>query len=249
MSLTAAALVLLLQAQPAPAPDPNAWWDAKVERPSPEREPLAGRRLDEGQNLPVVDNGVDPLLYRLWGLQPLQTQIVERGEMVVELWRRPSLSVRQVVIRVTVRRDGRAFVQARAGLGCCSPQIARRVDVDAELAFAEPFRNLAALPVWDSPRRVTVLDGQGSIASLCLDGVSWDVTLLTQGQARHLRRACDGAEIGQIADILTPLVAAALGRDRRLDVLFPHGANFEADRRAYDALIAAGGRLEAPKVP
>ncbi|WP_269716187.1 hypothetical protein [Caulobacter sp. NIBR2454] len=249
MSLTAAALALLLQAQPAPGPDPNDWWNAKVERPSPEREPLAGRRLDEGQSLPAIDNGVDPLLYRLWGLQPLQTQIVERGEMVVELWRRPSLSVRQAVIRVTVRRDGRAFVQARAGLGCCSPEIGRRVGVDAELASAEPYRNLAALPAWDAPRRVTVLDGQGSIASLCLDGISWDVTLLTQDRTRHLRRACDGAEIGQIADILTPLVAAALGRDPRIDVLFPRGADFEADRRAYDALIAASGRLEASKVP
>jgi hypothetical protein len=249
MSLTAAALAFLLQAQAAPAPDPKDWWAAKVERPSPEREPLAGRRLAEGAILPAVDNGVEPLLYRLWGLQPLQNQILERGEMVIELWRRPSRRVEQTVIRVTVRRDGRAFVQARAGLGCCSPEIGRRVDVDAELASAEPFRGLPSLPAWDTPRRVVVLDGEGSVSSICLDGTSWDVTLVTTQKVRHLRRACDSAEIGQIADILTPLVSAALARDPRIDVLFPNAADFSAERRAYDAVIAAGGRLEAAKAP
>ncbi len=248
MSLTAAALALLLQAQAAPTPDPKDWWDAKIARPSPTLEPLAGRRLGSGDTV-QIDNGVDPLLYRLWGLQPLQSQIIEPGEMVFELWRRPSLSVRQAVIRVTVRRDGRAFVQARAGLGCCSPEIGRRVDVNAELPSVQPFKDLAALSVWDSPRRVTVLDGAGSIASLCLDGVSWDVTLLTHERSRHLRRACDGAEIGQIAPILKPMVTAALGRDPRIDVLFSRGADFEADHRAYQAHIAAGGRLEASKIP
>lgn len=249
MSLTAAAFALLLQAQATPAPDPRDWWSAKVERPSPEREPLAGRRLAEGESLPVIDNGVDPLLYRLWGLQPLQNQIVEPGEMVVELWRRPSRRVEQSVIRVTVRRDGRAFVQARAGLGCCEPQIGRRVDVDAELPSAAPFRGISDLPVWDAPRRVIVLDGQGSVSSICLDGTSWDVTLVTAGKTRHLRRACDFAEIGQIADILAPLVTAALGREPRIDVLFPNAADFTAERRAYEAMIAAGGRLEAAKPP
>ncbi|WP_236627746.1 hypothetical protein [Caulobacter sp. B11] len=63
---------------------------------------------------------VDPLLYRLWGLQPLQAQLVRRGELILEVWARPARGVRQAVVRVTVRRDGRAFVQARAGLGCCA---------------------------------------------------------------------------------------------------------------------------------
>ncbi|MET0336245.1 MAG: hypothetical protein ABW063_00640, partial [Caulobacter sp.] len=132
MSLTAAAIALALQAQAAPALSPKDWWEAEPSRPAPEVEPLAGRRLGRGDNPVPIENGVDPLLYRLWGLQPLQTQVLERGELIVELWRRPSLSVRQAVVRVTVRRDGRAFVQARAGLGCCSAEIGRRVDVNAE---------------------------------------------------------------------------------------------------------------------
>ncbi|WP_369058881.1 hypothetical protein ABOZ73_14665 [Caulobacter sp. 73W] len=247
MSLIAAALALALQAQAAP--NPNDWWDAKIQRPAPELEPLAGRRLEGGENLPTVQNGVDPLLYRLWGLQPLENQILEPGEVIIEFWRRPALRVRQVVARITVRRDGKAFIQARAGLGCCAPEIARRVDINARLPSSEPFRELATLPTWDTPSRVAVLDGKGSIASLCLDGVSWDVTLLTHERSRHLRRACDGAEIGQIVGILTPLLAAVRGRDPRIDVLLPRGVDLEADRRAYEAHIAAGGRLEGFKVP
>ena len=46
---------------------------------------------------------------------------------MLEVWVRPALSVRQSVVRITVRRDGKAFVQARAGLAGCEAGIARRM--------------------------------------------------------------------------------------------------------------------------
>lgn len=231
---------------PTPPPDPALWWAPETQRPPPETDPLAGRRLGRRETPIPIDNGVEPLLYRLWGLQPLQTQLLRRGELVLEVWRRPALSVRQTVIRVTVRRDGRAFVQARAGLGCCAPEIARRVDIDAELP-RETIPALLALrdaPLWNQPRAVAVDYGGGGVSAVCLDGVSWDVTLLSPGQARHLHRACDEAEVGSIAPALSAAVGAALGRDARFDILFARGADFTAEQRAYDALLAGGGGLK-----
>lgn len=233
-------------AQQTPAPDPAAWWSHKAPLPAPALDPLAGRRLPKDARPALVDNGVDPLLYRLWGLQPLQSQILRRGEMIVEAWARPSGGVRQTVIRITLRDDGRGFVQARAGLGCCTPEIGRRIDVNAELQSAAlPYlKPLASAVAWSQPRAVTVDYGGDTVSAVCVDGVSWDVTLVIQDQARHLRRACDDAEIGSIAPILAPLVSAALGHDPRLDVALPSGADFSRQSAAYAALIKSGGRLK-----
>ncbi|WP_165188628.1 hypothetical protein [Caulobacter soli] len=238
--------------QPAPQavqspPDPAVWWAPEIPKPPPEQDPFQGRRLRPGETLVPIDNGVDPLLYRLWGLQPLQSQLIKRGELVLEVWARPAAGVRQAVIRVIVRRDGRAFVQARAGLGCCTPEIGRRVDIDAELATQQipPLKALVGAPMWSQPRSVIVDYGGGAVEPVCLEGVSWDVTLLVPGQARHLRRACDDAEVGSIAPALAAALSAASGRDARFDAMFARGGDVSRQQRAYDSLIASGGRLKA----
>lgn len=242
-----AGLTLASAQQAAPLPDPAAWWSGEISRPSPEADPLYARRLGRNEQPIPIDNGVEPLLYRLWGLKPLQSQILKRGELILEVWARPAQGVRQAVIRVTLRRDGRAFVQARAGLGCCTPEIGRRVDIDAELAFEQiaPLKTLPEDPAWSQPRAVIVDYGGGAAAALCVDGVSWDVTLVTPGQARHLRRACDDSEVGSIAPILSAAVGAAAGRDPRFDAVLPRGADFSRQASAYIALIEGGGRLRA----
>ena len=237
------------QAEPHAAPplsDPAAWWSPETSRPAPETDPLYGRRPGRHEQPVPIAGGVDPLLYRLWGLQPLQNQLVRRGEMILEVWVRPSLGVRQVVIRVTARRDGRAFVQARAGLGCCTPEVGRRVDIDAELTSEQvpALKALVGDSIWSQPRDVTVNAGDGSISSICLDGIAWDVTLLVPGQARHLRRSCDDAEVGSIAPALSLALRAAIGRDARFDSMFTRGADVSRQKAAYDQLIASGGRLE-----
>jgi hypothetical protein len=233
------------QAAP-PTPDPVVWWAPEIPKPPPEQDPFQGRRLRPGETLVPIDNGVDPLLYRLWGLQPLQSQLIKRGELVLEVWARPATGVRQAVVRVTVRRDGRAFVQARAGLGCCTPEIGRRVDIDAELATQQipPLKALIGAPLWSQPRSVIVDYGGGAVEPVCLEGVSWDVTLLVPGQARHLRRACDDAEVGSIAPALAVALSAASGRDARFDAMFARGGDFSRQQKAYDSLIASGGRLK-----
>ena len=233
------------QAVPPP-PDPAVWWAPEIPKPPPEQDPFQGRRLRPGETLVPIDNGVDPLLYRLWGLQPLQSQLIKRGELVLEVWARPATGVRQAVVRVTVRRDGRAFVQARAGLGCCTPEIGRRVDIDAELATQQiaPLKALTGAPLWSQPRSVIVDYGGGAVEPVCLEGVSWDVTLLLPGQARHLRRACDDAEVGSIAPALAAALSAASGRDARFDAMFARGGDFSRQQRAYDSLIASGGGLK-----
>ena len=230
---------------PAP-PGPAVWWAPEIPKPPPEQDPFQGRRLRPGETLVPIDNGVDPLLYRLWGLHPLQAQLIKRGELVLEVWARPALGVRQAVVRVTVRRDGRAFVQARAGLGCCTPEITRRVDIDAELAPEQiaPLKALVGNTLWSQPRSVIVDYGGGAVEPVCVDGVSWDVTLLVPGQARHLRRACDDAEVGSIAPALAAALSAASGRDARFDAVFARGGDFSRQQRAYEALIASGGRLK-----
>jgi hypothetical protein len=234
------------QAAPPPPPDPVVWWAPEIPKPPPEQDPFQGRRLRPGETLVPIDNGVDPLLYRLWGLQPLQSQLIKRGELVLEVWARPATGVRQAVVRVTVRRDGRAFVQARAGLGCCTPEIGRRVDIDAELATQQvaPLKALIGDPLWSQPRSVIVDYGGGAVEPVCLEGVSWDVTLLVPGQARHLRRACDDAEVGSIAPALAAALSAASGRDARFDAMFARGGDFSRQQKAYDSLIASGGRLK-----
>lgn len=232
-------------AQPAPFPDPATWWSPEVPRPPSELEPLYNRRLGRNERPTPIDNGVEPLLYRLWGLPPLQSQVLKRGELVLEVWARPARGVRQALVRVTLRRDGRAFVQARAGLGCCTPEIGRRVDINAELAEPQitPLKALPADPAWSQPRSVIVDYGGGAVSALCVDGVSWDVTLLVPGQARHLRRACDDAEVGSIAPILAAALGAAAGRDPRFDAVLPRGADFSRQADAYQSLIGSGGRL------
>jgi hypothetical protein len=248
MSLTGliAGLALAVQQAP-PLPDPAVWWSPEIPRPPPEAEPLYNRRLGRNEQPIPIDNGVEPLLYRLWGLQPLQSQVLKRGELILEVWARPARGVRQAVVRVTLRRDGRAFVQARAGLGCCTPEIGRRVDIDAELADIQiaPLKALPADPAWSQPRAVIVDYGGGAVTALCVDGVSWDVTLVIPGQARHLRRACDDAEVGSIAPILTAALGAAVGRDPRFDAVLPRGADFSRQASAYISLVESGGGLRA----
>jgi hypothetical protein len=232
---------------PFPPPDPKAWWDEK-RPPVPEAaDPLGGRRILSGMHLFPVDSGVDPSTYRLWGLVPLQWQLLHTGEMVLELWVRPARSVRQTVVRITVRRDGAAFVQARAGLACCEAGIERRMGFDAELppGQAQAFLALRDLPLWSTPRDVRVAEGQGAVEDVCVDGTDYDLTLMVPGRARSLRRSCDNAAIGQAADVIEPMLKAALGHDPRFDVIFPGGASYAGARDAYRDLLARGGSLKA----
>lgn len=230
---------------PFPPPDPKSWWDDKRPKASEAADPLGGRRLRRGEQLIATDNGVTPPTYRLWGLMPLQWQVLRRDEMVLELWTRPANSVRQSVTRITVRGDGDAFVQARAGLACCEATIGRRVGFDAELqaGAATRFLGLRYLPLWASPRDVRVVEPDAADA-LCLEGTAYDLTLATPGRVVTLHRACDPAEVGEAADVLEAALGAALGHDPRFDVLFPGGANFANARGAYRELIAGGGRLK-----
>lgn len=229
-----------------PAANPNLWWSDAWPKEPEAADPLGGRRAGRGERVPPVDNGVDPSLYRLWGLQPLQNQLVRRGETIIEIWARPSRDVRQAVIRLTLRNDGQAFVQGRAGLGCCEPRIGRKVTFDEPLApgYADTIRNLISNRMWAEPRSAEVEDPDGAAPALCVDGVSWDLTLMVPGEVRHLRRACLDEETGSVADALTVAVGAALGQDPRFDVVFPKGANFGEAKKRYDDLIARGGRLK-----
>lgn len=229
---------------PFPPPDPQTWWDDKRPNAPEAADPLGGRRLPRGRALAPVDNGVDPSTYRLWGLMPLQWQVLRDGEMILEVWVRPANSVRQSVSRVIVRQDGRAFVEGRAGLACCEADIGRRMGFDAELpaGSAQTFLALRNHPMWSAPRLVQVRES-GASEGVCVDGVSYDLTLLVPGRSRSLHRACDSAAIGQVADALEPALRAALGHDPRFDVLFRGGANFSLDRSSYQELLAGGGAL------
>lgn len=231
---------------PWPAPDPRTWWDDEWPKPPEVADPLGGRRLGRNERPLPVDNGFPPLLYRLWALQPLQTQILRGNEMILEVAVRPTNSVRQSIIRVTVRRDGDVFVQGRAGLGCCEAGIARRVGFDAEApeGSADRFLALRNLPLWESPRDVRVDEGGGAADAICVDGTSYELTLAVPGRTRSVRRACDKAAIGEAADALEAAFSVALGHEPRFDVIFPDEADFSAARRAYDSLIAGGGRLK-----
>jgi len=230
---------------PFPPPDPKSWWDDKRPKAPEAADPLAGRRLRRGEQLISTDNGVTPPTYRLWGLMPLQWQVLRGDEMVLELWTRPANSVRQSVTRITVRGDGDAFVQGRAGLACCEAVIGRRMGFDVELppGSAARFLGLRDLPLWRSPRDVRVVEPDAADA-LCLEGTSYDLTLATPGRAVTLHRACDPAEVGEAAEVLEAVLGSALGHDPRFDVIFPGGANFANARGAYRELTAGGGRLK-----
>jgi len=229
---------------PYPPPDPKSWWEDKRPDPPEAADPLKGRRIPRGQRLAPIDNGVDASTYRLWGLMPLQWEVLYPGEMILEAWVRPATSVRQSVARVIVRRDGRAFVQGRAGFACCEAEITRRIGFDAELpaGSAEKFLALRNHPMWASPRLVLVKE-TGAAEGVCVNGVGYDLTLLVPGRSHTLHRACDDAAIGQVADALEPVLRAALGHDPRFDVLYPGGVDYGLDRAAYRDLVAGGGSL------
>lgn len=231
---------------PFPPPDPRAWWDDKWPKPVEAADPLGGRRLGRGERTVAIDNGVDASTYRLWGLIPLQWQVLRGQEMILELWIRPSQSVRQSVVRVTLRRDGDAFIQARAGLACCEAGIARRIGFDRELppGSAERFLALRQHPMWAAPREVRVQEGGGASEAVCVEGTSYDLTLVVPGRSVALRRACDSAEIGQVADAIEPVLGAALGHEPRFDVIFPGGADYASARRMYEGLLRDGGTLK-----
>lgn len=230
---------------PFPPPDPKSWWEDKRPKPPEAADPLGGRRVRRGEQLPQPANNVAPSTYRLWGLMPLQWQVLRDDEMILEVWTRPTDTVRQTVTRITVRRDEKAFVQARAGLACCEALIGRRMGFDAELpeGSAAQFRALAQSPAWTSPRDVLVAYA-GAAEAVCVEGTGYDLTLVARDWSRTLHRACDPAEIGEVADILQAVVGAALGHDARFDVLFPGGADFSKARAAYRDLVAEGGRLK-----
>lgn len=261
MAAVAAALALLgggglAAAQPAPSappqapppPDPNAWWTAGDPNQDDALDPLGNRRWSkrDAQVRAGFRYGVDASLYRLWGLQPLQGLSLRRGETVLELWFRPTDSTRQAVIRAILRADGETFIQARAGRGCCSPEITRRIDINAQLS-GEQRRALGRLrddPVWSQPRDVVVSEGEEVVSSVCVDGASYDLTLITDRQAAHLRRSCDPAEVGSAAVVMQALVEAARGFDPRFDVVFAE-QRFDRYRQSYAQLVEAGGRIKA----
>lgn len=231
-----------------PPPTPEEYWEGKEPDLEDRQDPLGDRRATRGEIAAPrrIDNGVDPLMYRLWGLPPLQNQLVRTGDAVLEAWVRPSGSVRQAIIRITVRRDGRSFVQARAGLACCRPEIIKRVGIDEEMlpGAGAAFEVLATDALWNQPTEVRPQErGSGAVDSLCAGGVAYDLTLVTATRAYHLRRNCDPVEVGSIAPVLGPMVAAVLGKNGYIDYLFPKGADFGADAQAYQAFVASGGRL------
>ena len=228
-----------------PPPDPQSWWDEERLEPPEAADPLGGRRLPRQRPPPAV-TPIEPTLYRLWGLPPLQTQVVRRGELVMEVWRRPSNSVRQSVFRVIRRNDGEVFVQGRAGLACCAPDISRRVGFDAVLPreLGDRFMALAEQSAWATPRDVVAQESAATVGSICLEGAAYDLILLTENGGYALRRDCEDAEVGQVADILDAVIGAGLGHEPRIDVLFPEGADFTRERAAYDRLVAQGGRIK-----
>jgi len=232
---------------PFPPPDPQSWWDDKWPAEDEAADPLGGRRLPRGQRLPVIEGASDPSTYRLWGLMPLQWQLLRGDEMILEVWVRPSRNVRQSIVRIVVRDDGRAFVQARAGYACCEAGIGRRIGFDAELPAnsAQSFQALKTLPLWSSPREVQSVRNASTTDVVCISGVGYDLTLVTARGSRTLHRACDDIAIGQAADVLEPVLRAALGREPRFDILFRNRIDFSLERQAYQEFAAGGGVLKA----
>ena len=232
---------------PFPQPDPQSWWDDKRPGPSEAADPFGDRRIPRGQRLPEIDNGIDASTYRLWGLMPLQWQLLRGEEMILEVWVRPARNVRQSIARVLVREDGRAFVQGRAGYACCDAGIGRRIGFDAELPkdAGQAFQALRSHSMWSSPREVQAVRDAATTDVVCISGVGYDLTLLTAAGARTLHRACDDIAVGQAADALEPALRAALGHDPRFDILFRNKIDFGLERQAYRDFTAAGGVLKA----
>ena len=198
-----------------PETDWSTWWSA----PEPLNElvdPLGRRR--PGRSQATIAAPVDASVYRLWGLMPLQTQVLKGDETVFEVWVRPVDASRQAVVRVTLRTDGRTFLQARAGRGCCGPGISRRVDIDRELPreMRGAFRTLRADALWSQPQHVLVQE-EGAVAGLCVDGIAYDLVKVEARRTSHLRRSCDPAEVGSVANALRTLLGAAQGFDPRFD--------------------------------
>jgi len=167
--------------------------------------------------------------------------------MILEVWVRPARNVRQSIVRITVRDDGRAFVQGRAGYACCEAGIGRRIGFDAEApaGAAQAFLALRRHPMWDAPREVQAARDAVTSEAVCVAGVGYDLTLVTAAGARTLHRACDDVAVGQAADALEPALRLALGHDPRFDVLYPGGVDFQSEREAYAAFAASGGVLKA----
>jgi ketosteroid isomerase-like protein len=233
-------------APPQPAYDAQAWWTAA--EPYQELvDPLGNRRPGRSAP-PPIPAPVDASVYRLWGLMPLQTQVLRRDETVFEVWVRPVDARRQAVVRVVVRTDGRTFLNARAGKGCCGPGIGRRVDIDRELERSqrEAFRTLRADPLWTQPQHVLVQE-QGASAALCVDGVAYDLVRVEARRTVHLRRSCDPAEIGSVAPALRTILGAARGVDPRFDAALQDGFDFAEEQAEYAALQQRGGSLRAQR--
>ncbi|HEX8569646.1 MAG TPA: hypothetical protein VF699_06955 [Caulobacteraceae bacterium] len=236
-------------AVPAAIP-PEEWWANEEVVQEARFDPLANRRWtqNDARVRAKFDNGVDASLYRLWGLQPLQVLSLRRGEAVFETWYRPTDSSRQAVVRVIVRSDGRAFVQARAGRGCCAPDITRRVDINEELGpeTRKAFLALMESPVWRQPRHVVISEGGDTVDPLCVAGASYDLTMVDIRRAVHLRRSCDPAEVGSVAEAAQTIIRAAMGRDARFDAVFAK-ERFDRYQQAYRDLVATGGSVKAAK--
>jgi hypothetical protein len=232
---------------PFPPPDPQSWWDDKRPKPPEAADPLGGRRLPRGERPAAIDNGVEAAIYRLWGLMPLQWQVLRGDEMILEVWVRPARNVRQSIVRVTLRDDGRGFVQGRAGYACCEADIGRRIGFDSELpaGATQSFRALRDHPMWSAPREIQQVHDAATTDVVCISGVAYDLTLLTRRGARTLHRACDDVAVGQVAGALEPALQAALGHDPRFDILFRNHIDFGPERQAYQDFTAAGGLLKA----
>lgn len=213
------------------------------------QDPFGARRSGRNETAPKTPGAPDPSYYRLWGLQPLQSQFLRAGEVVMEVWARPEGGSRQALVRVTLRSDRRAFVQARAGVPCCTPAILRRIEIDAELPVGsgEALNRIADDPFWSTLPDAVIEDGQGAVEMLCVGGVSYEFYLLQRDRYAHLRRDCGGAETGSAAEVLAGLIAPALGRDPRFDYLFPRGADFSREKQQHASMLAAGGRLVGPR--
>ena len=252
----AAAQIFRRPAPPPPPPaaaeviTPEEWWSDQEVVQEARFDPLANRRWTSNDTRvrAKFDNGADASLYRLWGLQPLQVLSLRRGEAIFETWYRPTDSSRQAVVRVIVRNDGRAFVQARAGRGCCAPDITRRVDINEELGpeTRKAFVALMESPVWRQPRHVVVSENGDTVEPLCVAGASYDLTLVDMRRAVHLRRSCDPAEVGSVAEAAQTIVRAAMGRDPRFDAVFAK-ERFDRYQQAYADLVATGGEIKAAK--
>jgi hypothetical protein len=232
---------------PFPPPDPQTWWDDKWPRGDEAADPLGGRRLPRGQRAPVIEGAADASTYRLWGLMPLQWQLLRGDETIVEVWVRPSRNVRQSIVRVTFREDGKAFLQARAGYACCEAGIGRRVGFDVELPAeqAEPLHALRDSAIWRSPREVESVKNASTTDIVCVSGVGYDLTLVTSRGSKTLHRACDDIAVGQAAEVLEPVLKAALGHEPRFDILFRNKIDFSLERQAYADFTAGGGVLKA----